>query len=161
MSGSPPALGAGHLVSSNLTSPTKCCINCKISKPLSEFHTGHSGGHFSWCKPCRREWDAAYWQKNRIKRREQTKRVQEKFRDWYRSLKENPCADCSQSYPHYVMQWDHKDGTKVSNLADLVKRGNKQLILDEITKCDLICGNCHLTRTWQCNSGMWRSLVAH
>ena len=45
------------------------------------------------------------------------------------------------------MQFDHIMGTKVGNVSELVKQGNRQMVLEEIEKCELVCANCHATRT--------------
>lgn len=147
--GSPPGLGPGQLVSSNLTSPTKFCGNCKQNKSISEFHRR---GEIlqAWCKSCRKTFDAAYWKRNQEKRIQQCKIVRDNFRKWYRSLKESkPCMDCENIFPAECMHWDHKDRSKKSgNLGTLVSKGSKSLILKEIKKCDLVCANCHAIRTY-------------
>lgn len=69
----------------------------------------------------------------------------------FRALKEAaPCMDCGVSYPFYVMQYDHRPGTdKKGDLGKMVKGSYKwETILEEIAKCDLVCGNCHLARTY-------------
>lgn len=60
-----------------------------------------------------------------------------------------PCADCGNFFPYYVMHFDHLPGfVKLFNIAsykdytqdlDVVKR--------EISKCDIVCSNCHAVRT--------------
>jgi hypothetical protein len=64
----------------------------------------------------------------------------------------NPCADCSQFYPYYVMQYDHRpEHTKLFNVSRY-KSHTKRLsvVKDEMAKCDLVCANCHMVR------GHWR-----
>jgi hypothetical protein len=59
-----------------------------------------------------------------------------------------PCADCGVKYPYYVMDFDHIPGfKKVGNISDLVKKGATKLLVEEIKKCELVCANCHRTRT--------------
>jgi hypothetical protein len=70
------------------------------------------------------------------------------IRIWYKNLKRNPCVDCGQTYDPVVMQFDHITGTKVRNISDMVGSGyGKDRILLEISKCDLVCANCHAIRT--------------
>lgn len=58
------------------------------------------------------------------------------------------CMDCKRNYPHYIMQFDHRDGRqKVNNVTGLVANSWKKL-LAEIEKCDLVCANCHASRTY-------------
>lgn len=66
------------------------------------------------------------------------------------SLKQKPCMDCGIKYPHYVMDFDHRDKTQKLTSVSLmitVHRYSKDKILNEIIKCDLICSNCHRIRT--------------
>lgn len=81
-----------------------------------------------------------------------TRRANEK-RDALREIvwakKSKPCADCGGSFPPYVMDYDHRDGSQkisaVSNLLSLRKPIEE--IEAEIAKCDLVCANCHRLRT--------------
>lgn len=62
--------------------------------------------------------------------------------------KDKPCMDCGNNYPWYVMQFDHVRGEKKFNLATAVKRERSiKSLIEEISKCDLVCANCHAERT--------------
>jgi len=65
------------------------------------------------------------------------------------SLKEgHPCADCGETFPPYVMHWDHLPGhTKVGAIGSMVGSWAREAILDELKKCELVCANCHVMRT--------------
>ena len=70
-------------------------------------------------------------------------------RVYYRNLKERPCVDCGGQYPHYVMQFDHRDpSTKAANVSTLAN-GPIAELAREAAKCDLVCANCHAERTHQ------------
>jgi hypothetical protein len=59
-----------------------------------------------------------------------------------------PCTDCRQSYPPYVMDFDHVRGEKYANIADMVvKQVSLKRLLEEIAKCEVVCANCHRERT--------------
>ena len=60
-----------------------------------------------------------------------------------------PCMDCHNTWPYYVMQFDH-NGTaeKVGGINYLLRYGTFEQVLEEIDKCDLVCGNCHAIRTY-------------
>jgi hypothetical protein len=74
----------------------------------------------------------------------------EELRSIIIAIKNNPCMDCGVSYPHYVMDFDHRDPSlKLSNVSSLINMGNKQKLLEEIAKCDLVCANCHRIRTYK------------
>ncbi len=63
--------------------------------------------------------------------------------------KNKPCADCDESYPYYIMDFDHKpDSEKKYLINKLVKTGTAISTLQkEIDKCDVVCSNCHRIRT--------------
>lgn len=71
-------------------------------------------------------------------------------RKWLQDLKESlPCADCGKFYRYYVMQWDHL-GDKSFNIAEwFAKDISRSKIEAELTKCELVCANCHAERTHQ------------
>ena len=46
------------------------------------------------------------------------------------------------------MHWDHlPEFEKAGPLGELVRHGNRELILQEVAKCELVCANCHAVRT--------------
>lgn len=65
------------------------------------------------------------------------------------SLKQDiPCTDCGQSFPPYVMHWDHLPGhEKIDEIGSMVGSRRRDVILAEIGKCELVCANCHVMRT--------------
>jgi hypothetical protein len=63
-------------------------------------------------------------------------------------LKSKPCADCSESYPPYVMDFDHKSGKEFC-IAKCAGRVSRRRLLKEAAKCDVVCANCHRERTHQ------------
>ncbi len=70
--------------------------------------------------------------------------------EWLRDLRRVPCIDCRKTYPPYVMDFDHRDpATKsFSLLADKALLKNREVLLAEIAKCDVVYANCHAVRTW-------------
>lgn len=61
-------------------------------------------------------------------------------------IKKAPCTDCGQTYPSYVMDFDHTSTQKLLNVSALCGWSLKAL-LTEIGKCELVCSNCHRIRT--------------
>lgn len=60
-----------------------------------------------------------------------------------------PCMDCGKIYPEYVMDFDHRENKKFE-LATVNFRFMKvQTVIDEISKCDIVCSNCHRERTFK------------
>ena len=106
----------------------KRCGKCRTMKPKSEFHRSRRRGLQAWCKPCRKAYDAAYWRRNRDRRRLQKRQNIADFRAWYASLKAGrPCTDCGAVLAPAAMQWDHLPGCeKVDALGNLVHRHNRR-----------------------------------
>ncbi len=72
--------------------------------------------------------------------------------DFVIELKQKPCMDCGILYPHYVMDFDHRDSiSKIATINAMINYHSysKNKILKEIEKCDLVCANCHRERTYQ------------
>lgn len=69
------------------------------------------------------------------------------YAKFYRLKQGSPCFDCKSFFPYYVMEFDHRDPkTKFKNVSALVTYQN-DIFIEEIAKCDLVCGNCHNIRT--------------
>lgn len=71
--------------------------------------------------------------------------------EYIRKIKDTtPCADCGNQYPHYVMDFDHLPGhEKVGSVAVMAhNRFGLATIKAEIAKCEVVCSNCHRSRTW-------------
>lgn len=61
--------------------------------------------------------------------------------------KNKPCADCLELYPSYVMDLDHIDDNKVKDIYDFITNMDKEGLIKEINKCEVVCSNCHRIRT--------------
>jgi hypothetical protein len=91
-----------------------------------------------------------YW----THRAEEIERVMSRQRatvQFLRDLRCVPCADCGRSFPPYIMDFDHRDPSTKSFclLADKVLLKNRDVLLAEVAKCDVVCANCHAIRTSQ------------
>lgn len=97
-----------------------------------------------------RKYQAKWYAANKKQHIAGVKAYKDALRKWYHELKESrPCADCNLFYPYYVMDFDHIDGTtKEFNISRMAADShNREKILEEIDKCDLVCSNCHRIRT--------------
>ena len=89
----------------------------------------------------------------RIESTDRQQHYSRKYRDerrlWLWSFKRRPCTDCKVQYPPYVMHFDHLPGCeKKFNISQALHR-SKAEIIEEIAKCELVCGNCHAVRTFE------------
>lgn len=113
----------------------KKCKKCGKTKKISEFikNKSRKDGIHSYCKNC-------HFLLNKLHK--------EELRDFIRSFKNKPCADCKNIFEWYIMEFDHIRGEKLFNVTSLPQFGSKKRILEEIEKCDIICANCHKIRTY-------------
>jgi hypothetical protein len=108
-------------------------------------------------KTSKAEWQRRWRRANRTRVSELNRRNRqsEKFRkrlaarqQIMRELKEgNPCMDCKHYFPHYVMHFDHARGVKRGKVAEFATRGWSSFNA-ELDKCDIVCANCHMVRTY-------------
>lgn len=69
-------------------------------------------------------------------------------------LKTNkPCMDCKIIYPYFMYDFDHVRGEKLGNIESIARKGDVQLLMDEVAKCDLVCALCHRLRTFMRSVG--------
>jgi hypothetical protein len=64
-----------------------------------------------------------------------------------------PCLDCGKNYPYYVMDFDHV-GKKTATINDLIENCSIEKLEEEIANCELVCANCHRTRTYKRITGL-------
>lgn len=74
------------------------------------------------------------------------KRRYDKRRALIDELKSEPCVDCGGKYPPYVMQFDHIGDDKFRPVSEMTNYSLEK-VLAEISKCELVCANCHAIRT--------------
>ena len=63
---------------------------------------------------------------------------------------ESGCIDCGEKYPHYMLEFDHlPQFEKTGSPTQIVHLYSWEKAMQEISKCDIVCANCHKIRTWQ------------
>lgn len=99
--------------------------------------TGCSLGTISYyCSPVQKE---KTLQRQRDRRNKKVKFLQE-----YKQS--NPCTDCGEFYPYYVMDFDHLHD-KSFNIGLNIRHQSLDAVMIELEKCELVCSNCHRQRT--------------
>lgn len=99
----------------------------------------------------RRKW----YQKNKItetkRLRASNKKREKEYKKWWKELKDSlKCARCPEDHIA-VLDFHHKDPShKEFNISNAIRSCyNKQRILDEIDKCEVLCSNCHRKLHWK------------
>ena len=103
----------------------------------------------SRCAVCHNEYQKAYYKKNPRSISDSVKRRRLKIRNLLIEAKNKPCMDCGNSYSYFVMDFDHVRGKKNFGLAEASnKLRSLSVVKEEISKCDVVCANCHRQRTF-------------
>ncbi len=90
------------------------------------------------------------YKKSHRKRLNQLNRIyQSRSRDLMNKLKHKPCVDCQGWFEPCQMEFDHRPGEE--KLFEIGNRYSSSLrtLTREMSKCDLVCSNCHRLRTWK------------
>ena len=137
-----------------MTSELRICARCHVPKPLGDFAVKNKerGTLISYCRPCHSEYGKEHYRKNfsvymaRARARAAIDRPKNRaFIAEY--LGSHPCVDCGESDP-VVLEFDHRDpATKREDVGRLVHTTTLPIVMIEVEKCDVRCGNCHRIRT--------------
>lgn len=80
--------------------------------------------------------------------KDRLEKLRERNRDYVDQIKARPCTDCKMRFPLPAMDFDHVRGYKANTIASLVRRGVPlSRLKKELSKCELVCANCHRVRT--------------
>jgi hypothetical protein len=105
-----------------------------------------------WMK-AQRDRYALYKSKNvdyvKQKNRERLSRYYEEKRELINRSKMMPCKDCGIQYNPWIMQFDHLDpkNKKFTIGGGKISSFNLEEVREEISKCEVVCSNCHHNRT--------------
>lgn len=93
-----------------------------------------------------KKYSKKYYKRNKEKRKEYIVSRQKQIRDTIQTIKlNNGCALCGYRECVQALQYHHSDSNKENNIARMVAQGRSLInILNEITKCVLLCANCHM-----------------
>ena len=70
--------------------------------------------------------------------------------DLLRQLRDVPCADCQRRFPFFAMDFDHRIPVeKEFEVTRMLGRVDTEELLEEASKCDIVCANCHRERTYR------------
>jgi len=132
----------------------KHCNKCNTTKSIDNFaiRNKSKGTLQSWCRECISTRDKQRWQDQSDHRRQnhydkRNNRRVEKRKIVWKYLEQNPCSICGESDPR-VLEFDHiNPETKSNNVSELYTYSEKK-IMEEISKCRVLCANCHRRETY-------------
>lgn len=139
----------------------RVCTKCGIEKSESEyfFKDRPRGRLHSQCKVCYKIQRAgtykAHYNRNLEQYRERARRQHRILRQTYRAfmleyMADKKCVICGESDMR-VFEFDHIDPSKKKfNISQGIHKGfNMKAIMLELTKCRILCANCHKRHTAQ------------
>ena len=122
----------------------KCC-KCKEIKELTEFFKSkdRKDGVQTYCKACGTKRRSQYYQDNK-KTELATRRRHFLFkRNWLTNFKKTcKCNKCGDSR-WYVLDFHHKDREAKEFTLGRFKEFAIEKLIEEISKCEVLCSNCH------------------
>lgn len=134
----------------------KVCSNCSRLKHKPEFTKKKSSkdGLNARCRTCTRAMSKKHFDDNKDYYREKQKRrrrkIKKRIREIILSAKDVPCIDCNKTFHFSAMDFDHVKGKKLFNIAYAVRlQVTTKTLLEEISKCEVVCANCHRIRTYK------------
>jgi hypothetical protein len=129
----------------------RLCRGCGVVRSSEEFafKNSRTGQLHSRCKECGRRNSRDHYRANQAAYLERNRRNTPLYRSRNAAavldyLLLHPCIRCGESDP-VVLEFNHRDPrTKAGNIADLIGLGcSTNRLFDEITKCEVMCANCH------------------
>lgn len=135
--------------------PVKTCRGCNLTLPSSSFRWQSKALmlRYGRCKSCDAQHRAEVYRLDLAISRQWKKSASQthaRLREIIVQEKAKPCADCGSIYPHYVMDFDHLEPSKkLSKVSAMVYFKSEALLREEISKCEVVCANCHRIRTFQ------------
>jgi hypothetical protein len=104
--------------------------------------------HLSRTPEYRKAYAATHYRANKSDYLARNKRYKQHLRKIFNDLKSKPCVDCGQTFPPFVMDFDHRDqNSKSGEVSRMVLKSQLKDALKEVEKCDVVCANCHRVRT--------------
>ena len=123
----------------------KQCCRCNEIKPLELYSNNKRNvdGKYRYCKTCQKEGNARYFQKNKEKfyalnKAKRTQNVQ-KYLEYKSQLS---CSMCGESR-HWCLDFHHHNDDKDVAVANMIGTHSWESIMKEISKCIVVCRNCH------------------
>lgn len=131
----------------------KKCNKCKQILDLNCFgnKTESKDGKNPTCKNCRREYKKKWVKtaKGKASHAKQSKRRGREIKLWLlKQIGCNKCKYCEEKHPA-CLDFHHRNADEKRFVIASNKKKNKDVLLEEIAKCDVVCANCHRKLHWQ------------
>lgn len=131
---------------------TKTCTMCQEEKPMDEFHRNsrNKDGRAYRCKKCMNKTVNEHHKREDYRARQISQKADRTSinREYlWEHLNAHPCEHCGNTDPR-VLEFDHiNQENKSADISYLVTRASLGTLQEEITKCRVLCANCHRIRS--------------
>lgn len=139
-------------LASHTQQPRKC-TRCLVVRPVADFNLKSKGRYQPYCRDCQSVYYKNYYTSNpkevaRILKSNAAMR--DSIRSFIRAAKDVPCADCGNKFHPAAMDFDHLPGhkKKFTIASTVTNHSPLEEIKEEMSKCDVVCSNCHRVRTY-------------
>jgi protein-arginine kinase activator protein McsA len=127
------------------------CSKCDEDKAPTEFRWRNKalGKRHGFCKTCAKKKDRRHYLSSGTRRKKIRQRQKERLakkKIWYEELRsELKCVRCGYNKCIQALEFHHRDpNEKEAAISDIVKKDySKERALEEMSKCDVLCANCH------------------
>lgn len=133
------------------------CNRCKTEKSLKEFTFRADGKYDCYCKSCRSEYSKEKYYQKKKERIEKVKAYRKThglwkanyeghwFTEYKKTLK---CSRCPENHPSCLDFHHINPQEKEFSISQKAWRYSKERIMKEISKCIILCANCHRKEHW-------------
>ena len=99
-----------------------------------------------------REYNKGWYQRHRERLLEKRRQHYEELKLWLRQYKSKLCCvECGENHPA-CLQFHHRNRAEKSfTISHIIGRTHISIkrLEKEISKCEILCGNCHAMRYWR------------
>lgn len=142
----------------------KVCTKCKLEKDIESFNWKVKNiKRQTHCKICQSNYTKEHYKNNKgpylERAKVRNKRIKSELQEFIiEYLLKHPCIDCGET-DIVVLEFDHRERNKKKyNVGAMILRMlDLNLIIEEVSKCDVRCANCHRRKS-QIESKSFKSL---
>jgi len=100
-------------------------------------------------RPSQRQANLRYYWRNREREIERVSLRQASSVAFLRDLRGSRCQDCGLAFEPHQLDFDHRDPSlkRFRLTAGAASLKPRATLLDEASRCDVVCANCHRVRT--------------
>lgn len=124
----------------------KWCPHCEDNICVSLFGKNKCkpDGLQSVCKACKKLYSQNEYKKNTQKYKNRNNKGRAKIKKWFQDYKKTlSCLNCTEN-DVACLDFHHTDPTtKSAHVGKLANAGSINKLKEEITKCVVLCANCH------------------